>query len=209
MIKVEYPKDEIKEMTKEELKKTLLLEKEEDATTTIFYHGFKLDVVSSYNFNKKSFPTYTNCYCGYLDFPKNFNVDLSYFRVNGGWSYGNGFDCAHGKDITLRETFRYKLNMYEIFMYYFFNTLNLDDLYEYNINKHDKDATFKSKEYVFWKLKNVVDEIMETEEYEIYINSIKIVKFVEKYMDDEFEMRNMRRLINLRKFLEINNQNNL
>lgn len=78
-------------------------------------------------------------YCGYIEFNDNNEHDDDIFYsedieklTHGGWTANKGFDCAHFGDIMLGDFFI----------------------------EEENNSTFKSKEYVFDKLKKIADAVI-------------------------------------------------
>jgi hypothetical protein len=101
-------------------------------------------------------PCHTHHYNGYIcpigEFPNDIFYleeveDKTHCGWTGGYQNGPGFDCAHAGDTV--------------------HDLNIG---VWNFPQPPRD-TFKSKEYVFWKLKNVADKVIETDQYKEFVSN--------------------------------------
>lgn len=175
LIRVEYINGIIKEIREKELLEIIKINKEEESFIKLRTKYFDL-YANAFIWRKSvKFPYYPHHYNGYI-VPKNniINVDLYSEEIENethyGWSGvyldGIGFDCQHSSDIVCNSSFWGK-----------------------NIFIDDDNDTFKSKEYVFWKLKNVLVKVMDTIEYKKMLAVSTIQKAWRKCRyDPEYKM---------------------
>ena len=171
MVKVAYENGRVEDVDSEDLKKLLYMESYEDATFVEEYRGFKLTAILF----GTNYPGICSNYTGYiepLDGDQNMLEKLeteevereSHFGWTGGHGIGPGFDCAHYKDIRCSiYPFRKKNELGilgRLFAKLGFEWDEKGD-FEYEFSNDKGEATFKSREWVFEKLRKVADKALE------------------------------------------------
>ena len=175
MVKVAYANGRIEEVDEEDLKQLLYMQSYEDAIFEEEYCGFTLTAIAFVFGN--NYPGIAHHYNGYIipidgdpEMLEKLNSDEieeeAYYGWTGGHEGGPGFDCSHCSDIFLSFAPFKKKDDNNLGMFgKLFASLGLefkgeeDVAYEFDCSR--EGSTFKSREWVFERLRKIADKALE------------------------------------------------
>jgi hypothetical protein len=176
MVKVAYANGRIEEVDEEDLRNLITFASYEDATFEEEYRGFKLTAICFAI--GKNYPGPASHYNGYIipndKDPKMIEKlksdevmgEVYYDWTGGDDNVGHGFDCAHCTDITCSLMPFGKKNDNNLGMFgKMFSAMGLefkgegDVAYEFDCSR--ERSTFKSREWVFERLRKIADKVLE------------------------------------------------